>query len=48
MRVLPPPAIAAIVGKQFCSLGVLDRTVNRWAVGVGMIPRGVSSARYPS
>ncbi|MBP2682821.1 MAG: nhaS3 2, partial [Deltaproteobacteria bacterium] len=32
--------IAAIVGKQVCSLGVLDRTVNRWAVGVGMIPRG--------
>ncbi len=32
--------IAAIVGKQVCSLGVLDRTVNRWAVGIGMIPRG--------
>ena len=32
--------IAAIVGKQLCSLGVLDRTVNRWAVGIGMIPRG--------
>ena len=27
-------------GKQLCSLGVLDRTVNRWAVGIGMIPRG--------
>ena len=32
--------VAAIVGKQLCSLGVLDRTVNRWAVGIGMIPRG--------
>ena len=32
--------IAAIVGKQACSLGVLDRTVNRWAVG--MIPAGRS------
>jgi Kef-type K+ transport system membrane component KefB len=32
--------VAAIVGKQVCSLGVLDRTVNRWAVGIGMIPRG--------
>jgi len=32
--------LAAIAGKQLCSLGVLDRTVNRWAVGVGMIPRG--------
>jgi Na+:H+ antiporter len=29
-----------VVGKQLCSLGVLDRTVNRWAVGIGMIPRG--------
>jgi Kef-type K+ transport system membrane component KefB len=32
--------VAAIAGKQLCSLGVLDRTVNRWAVGFGMIPRG--------
>jgi len=32
--------IAAVAGKQVCSLGVLDRTVNRWAVGFGMIPRG--------
>lgn len=32
--------VAAIAGKQLCSLGVLDRTVNRWAVGIGMIPRG--------
>jgi Kef-type K+ transport system membrane component KefB len=32
--------IAAIVGKQACSLGVWQSGVNRWAVGVGMIPRG--------
>jgi Kef-type K+ transport system membrane component KefB len=30
----------AIVGKQVCSLGVLERGVNRMAVGLGMIPRG--------
>jgi Kef-type K+ transport system membrane component KefB len=32
--------LAAIVGKQLCSLGVLDRTVRRLPVGIGMIPRG--------
>lgn len=32
--------LAAIVGKQVCSLGVLERRVNRLAVGLGMIPRG--------
>jgi Kef-type K+ transport system membrane component KefB len=32
--------IAAIVGKQVCGLAVLDRGVNRIAVGLGMIPRG--------
>ena len=32
--------IAAIIGKQACSLGVWQSGVNRWAVGVGMIPRG--------
>jgi Kef-type K+ transport system membrane component KefB len=32
--------IAAILGKQVCSLGVLARGVNRVAVGIGMIPRG--------
>jgi Kef-type K+ transport system membrane component KefB len=32
--------IAAIVGKQVCSLGVLEKGLNRIAVGVGMIPRG--------
>ncbi len=31
---------AAIVGKQACSLAVWDRQTNRWAVGLGMIPRG--------
>jgi Kef-type K+ transport system membrane component KefB len=32
--------VAAIVGKQACSLGVLERGTKRWAVGLGMIPRG--------
>ncbi len=32
--------IAAILGKQICSLGVLDKGVNRIVVGIGMIPRG--------
>lgn len=32
--------IAAIIGKQVCGLAVLDRGVNRIAVGIGMIPRG--------
>ena len=32
--------IAAIVGKQICGLGVVERGVNRIAVGFGMIPRG--------
>ena len=31
---------AAIIGKQVCSLGVMERGVNRLAVGLGMIPRG--------
>ena len=30
----------AIIGKQVCALGVLERGVDRLAVGVGMIPRG--------
>ncbi|HEX8131382.1 MAG TPA: cation:proton antiporter [Pyrinomonadaceae bacterium] len=30
----------AIIGKQVCSLAVIDRGVNRLAVGLGMIPRG--------
>lgn len=32
--------LAAIVGKQVCALGVLERGTNRLAVGLGMIPRG--------
>ncbi len=32
--------IAAIIGKQLCGLAVLERDVNRVAVGLGMIPRG--------
>jgi Kef-type K+ transport system membrane component KefB len=31
---------AAIVGKQICALGVVERGINRLAVGLGMIPRG--------
>ncbi len=31
---------AAWIGKQACSLGVLERGVNRFAVGLGMVPRG--------
>jgi Kef-type K+ transport system membrane component KefB len=32
--------VAAIAGKQACSLGVVDRGLDRLAVGLGMIPRG--------
>lgn len=32
--------IAAIVGKQICSLGVVDKGLDRFVVGLGMIPRG--------
>jgi Kef-type K+ transport system membrane component KefB len=32
--------VAAVIGKQVCSLVVVERGVNRLAVGVGMIPRG--------
>ena len=32
--------LAAIVGKQICALGVVERGVNRFAIGLGMIPRG--------
>jgi Kef-type K+ transport system membrane component KefB len=32
--------LAAIVGKQICALGVVERGINRLAVGLGMIPRG--------
>ena len=32
--------VAAIVGKQICALGVVERGINRLAIGLGMIPRG--------
>lgn len=32
--------LVAIIGKQICSLGVLERGINRTAIGLGMIPRG--------
>jgi len=32
--------VAAIVGKQICAFGVVERGINRLAVGLGMIPRG--------
>jgi Kef-type K+ transport system membrane component KefB len=32
--------LAAVAGKQACSLGVLERGADRLAVGLGMIPRG--------
>jgi Kef-type K+ transport system membrane component KefB len=32
--------IAAIIGKQICGLGVLEKGMDRLTIGVGMIPRG--------
>jgi Na+:H+ antiporter len=32
--------LVAILGKQVCSLAVVDRQVNRLTVGIGMVPRG--------
>lgn len=32
--------VAAILGKQACALGVIGKGVDRWSVGIGMIPRG--------
>jgi Kef-type K+ transport system membrane component KefB len=32
--------VAAIIGKQVCSLAVAERGINRLAVGLGMVPRG--------
>ena len=32
--------VAAIVGKQACSFGVLGKGIDRLSVGIGMIPRG--------
>jgi Kef-type K+ transport system membrane component KefB len=33
-------AFLAIVGKQACGLGVVERGLNRLAIGIGMVPRG--------
>ena len=33
-------SVAALVGKQACSLGVLTPGLNRLAIGLGMVPRG--------
>lgn len=32
--------VVAVIGKQLCSLGVLEKGADRFAVGLGMIPRG--------
>jgi Kef-type K+ transport system membrane component KefB len=32
--------VAAIIGKQACSLGALGRPLDRLSIGIGMIPRG--------
>jgi len=32
--------LAAIVGKQVCALGVVERGLDRMTIGLGMIPRG--------
>jgi Kef-type K+ transport system membrane component KefB len=32
--------VAAVIGKQACALGVFRAGVDRWSVGLGMIPRG--------
>jgi Kef-type K+ transport system membrane component KefB len=32
--------LAAIIGKQVCSLAIFDKTINRISIGLGMIPRG--------
>lgn len=32
--------IAAIIGKQICALGPLERGLDRTSIGIGMIPRG--------
>ena len=33
-------SVVAIVSKQVCALGVFRPGFNRWAIGIGMIPRG--------
>ncbi|MEW6127421.1 MAG: cation:proton antiporter [Acidobacteriota bacterium] len=32
--------VAAIIGKQICSLATLEKGINRLSIGLGMIPRG--------
>ncbi|MEW4488120.1 cation:proton antiporter [Thalassoglobus sp. JC818] len=32
--------VAAVIGKQVCSLGVIEKGLNKVAIGLGMIPRG--------
>lgn len=32
--------VAAIIGKQACSLGVLGKELDRLSIGIGMVPRG--------
>ncbi len=32
--------VAAVIGKQACSLGVTEKGIDRISVGIGMIPRG--------
>ncbi len=32
--------IAAIIGKQICSLGVIEKGLDKLSVGIGMVPRG--------
>jgi len=32
--------VAAIAGKQLCSLGVFGRGIDRLSIGIGMVPRG--------
>ncbi len=33
-------SIVALASKLICAVGVLEKGINRWAVGIGMIPRG--------
>jgi len=41
-------AAAAVLGKQACSLGVLERGADRLAIGLGLIPRGEVSMIFAS
>ncbi|MFL6211152.1 MAG: cation:proton antiporter [Pyrinomonadaceae bacterium] len=49
LRVIARPALlgfalvltlAALLGKQVCGLAVVERKINRLAIGIGMLPRG--------